>query len=33
MVTVLLSNQAFTSPNPPDLCRDFWTGVYQAIEE
>jgi CubicO group peptidase (beta-lactamase class C family) len=33
MVTVLLSQASFTSPDPPDVCRDFWTGAYQAIDD
>jgi CubicO group peptidase (beta-lactamase class C family) len=33
MVTVLLTQRAWTSPNPPDVCRDFWTCAYQAIED
>jgi CubicO group peptidase (beta-lactamase class C family) len=33
MVTVLLTQRAWTSPNPPDYCRDFWTCAYQAIDD
>jgi CubicO group peptidase (beta-lactamase class C family) len=33
MVTVLLTQRAWTSPNPPDVCRDFWTCAYQAIDD
>jgi len=33
MVTILLTQRAFTSPNPPDVHRDFWTLAYQAIDD
>jgi CubicO group peptidase (beta-lactamase class C family) len=33
MVTVLLTQRGWTSPNPPDVCRDFWTCAYQAIDD
>jgi CubicO group peptidase (beta-lactamase class C family) len=33
MVTVLLTQRAWSSPNPPDVCRDFWTCAYQAIDD
>jgi CubicO group peptidase (beta-lactamase class C family) len=32
LVTVLASQQAWTSPNPPPLVRDFWTATYQALD-
>ncbi|HEX7970010.1 MAG TPA: serine hydrolase domain-containing protein, partial [Stellaceae bacterium] len=32
MVTILMTQRAWTSPNPPDVCRDFWTSAYQAID-
>jgi CubicO group peptidase (beta-lactamase class C family) len=32
MVTMLLTNAAWTSPNPPDVALDFLTGAYAAIE-
>jgi CubicO group peptidase (beta-lactamase class C family) len=31
MVGILLTQRAWTSPSPPDVCRDFWTLAYQAI--
>ncbi len=33
MVTILMTQGAWTSPNPPDVCRDFWTSAYQAIDD
>jgi CubicO group peptidase (beta-lactamase class C family) len=33
MTTILMTQRAWTSPNPPDVCRDFWTLAYQAIDD
>jgi CubicO group peptidase (beta-lactamase class C family) len=33
MVGVLLTQRAWTSPIPPDVCRDFCTLAYQAIDD
>jgi CubicO group peptidase (beta-lactamase class C family) len=33
LVGILMSQRAWTSPNPPDVCRDFWTLAYQAIDD
>jgi CubicO group peptidase (beta-lactamase class C family) len=33
VVGVLMTQRAWTSPNPPPVCRDFWTLVYAAIED
>ena len=33
MVTILMTQRAWTSPGPPDVCRDFWTSAYQAIDD
>jgi CubicO group peptidase (beta-lactamase class C family) len=33
LVGILMTQRAWTSPNPPDLCRDFWTLAYQAIDD
>ena len=33
LVGVLMTQRAWTSPSPPDVCRDFWTLAYQAIED
>jgi CubicO group peptidase (beta-lactamase class C family) len=33
MVTILMTQRAWTSPNPPDVCLDFWTSAYQAIDD
>jgi CubicO group peptidase (beta-lactamase class C family) len=33
MVGILLTQRAWTSPIPPDVCLDFWTLAYQAIDD
>ncbi len=33
MVTILMTQCAWTSPSPPDVCLDFWTLAYQAIDD
>jgi len=33
MVGLLMTQRAWTSPSPPDVCRDFWTATYQAIDD
>ncbi|MGH2578364.1 MAG: serine hydrolase domain-containing protein, partial [Actinomycetota bacterium] len=33
MITILMTQRAWSSPNPPDVCRDFWTLAYQAIDD
>src|SRR5947207_7754151 len=33
MVTILMTQRAWTSPSPPDVCLDFWTLAYQAIDD
>ncbi len=33
MVTILLTQRAWTSPSPPNVCVDFWTSAYQAIDD
>jgi len=33
MVTILMTQQSWTSPNPPNICLDFWTSAYQAIDD
>ena len=33
MVSILLTQQAWTSPVPPAVCRDFATSAYQAIDD
>ena len=30
---VLLTNQMWTSPEPPGVFRDFWSGVYAALAD
>jgi CubicO group peptidase (beta-lactamase class C family) len=33
LVGILMTQRAWTSPNPPEVCRDFWTLAYQAIDD
>jgi CubicO group peptidase (beta-lactamase class C family) len=33
MVTILMTQCAWSSPSPPDICLDFWTSAYGAIDE
>jgi CubicO group peptidase (beta-lactamase class C family) len=33
MVTILMTQRAWTSPNAPNVCRDFWTSAYQSIDD
>jgi CubicO group peptidase (beta-lactamase class C family) len=33
MVTILMTQRAWTSPSPPHVCLDFWTLAYQAIDD
>jgi CubicO group peptidase (beta-lactamase class C family) len=33
MVGILMTQRAFTSPRPPDVCLDFWTSAYQTIDD
>jgi CubicO group peptidase (beta-lactamase class C family) len=33
MVGILLTQRAWTSPIPPNICLDFWTLAYQAIDD
>jgi CubicO group peptidase (beta-lactamase class C family) len=33
MVTILMTQRAWTSPAPPNVCLDFWTRAYQAIDD
>jgi CubicO group peptidase (beta-lactamase class C family) len=33
LVTILLTQRAWNSPQPPPICRDFWTTTYAAIED
>jgi CubicO group peptidase (beta-lactamase class C family) len=33
MVTILMTQAAWTSPSPPPVCRDFWACAYQAIDD
>jgi CubicO group peptidase (beta-lactamase class C family) len=33
MVGILMTQRAWTSPSPPDVCLDFWTSAYQTIDD
>jgi CubicO group peptidase (beta-lactamase class C family) len=33
MITILMTQAAWTSPSPPAVCLDFWTSAYQAIDD
>ena len=33
MVTILMTQRVWSSPNPPNVCLDFWTLAYQSIDD
>src|SRR5215471_7154932 len=33
LIGILLTQREMTSPRPPDVFQDFWTGAYQAIDD
>jgi CubicO group peptidase (beta-lactamase class C family) len=33
MTGILMTQRAWTSPVPPEICRDFWTLAYQALDD
>jgi CubicO group peptidase (beta-lactamase class C family) len=33
LVGILMTQRAWTSPRPPNVCLDFWTSFYQAIDD
>ena len=33
LVGILMTQRAWTSPDPPNICHNFWTSVYQAIDD
>jgi len=33
MVGIVMTQRAWSSPRPPEVCLDFWTGAYQAIDD
>lgn len=33
LIGILLTQRAWTSPSPPDVCLDFWTSTYQAVND
>jgi CubicO group peptidase (beta-lactamase class C family) len=30
---ILMTQRAWTSPNPPDVCVDFWAAAYQSLDD
>lgn len=33
LVGILMTQYAWTSPQEPDICRDFWTLAYASIDD
>jgi CubicO group peptidase (beta-lactamase class C family) len=33
LIGILMTQRLWTSPSPPDVCLDFWTSAYQAIDD
>jgi CubicO group peptidase (beta-lactamase class C family) len=33
MTAILMTQKAWTSPAPPNVCLDFWTSAYQALAD
>ncbi|HUX88813.1 MAG TPA: hypothetical protein VMW65_17540 [Chloroflexota bacterium] len=33
MITILMTQCAWTSPSPPRICLDFWALAYAAIDD
>ncbi|HEX3659093.1 MAG TPA: hypothetical protein VHV55_25115 [Pirellulales bacterium] len=33
LVGILLTQRTWTSPQPPNVCQDFWTLTYQALDD
>jgi CubicO group peptidase (beta-lactamase class C family) len=33
MVAIIMTQRMFESPDPPKVCRDFWSSAYQAIDD
>jgi CubicO group peptidase (beta-lactamase class C family) len=33
LIGILMTQRLWTSPSPPDVCQDFWTSAYQAIDD
>ena len=33
MVGILMTQRSWSSPSPPGVCLDFWTSVYQSIDD
>ena len=33
LIGIVLTQGMWNSPNPPDVCRDFWTSTYQALSD
>lgn len=33
LLAILMTNRMWSSPNPPDVCRDFWKHAYASIRD
>jgi len=33
LIGILMTQRGWTSPSPPDVCRDFWSSTYGAIQD
>ena|SRR5213593_3440499 len=33
MMLILMTQRAWTSPAPPNVCLDLWTSAYQALDD
>ncbi len=33
LVAILMTNRMWESPNPPDVCREFWKRAYESIRD
>jgi CubicO group peptidase (beta-lactamase class C family) len=33
LTAILMTQRAWTSPQPPNVCLDFWSAVYQALDD
>jgi CubicO group peptidase (beta-lactamase class C family) len=33
LIGILMTQRAWISADPPNVCRDFWSSVYQAIDD
>jgi CubicO group peptidase (beta-lactamase class C family) len=33
LISLLLTQASWTNPNPPAICRDFWTSTYASLDD